>query len=211
VKIGTDLRKRLGPARDQGTRQTCLAFALSDLHAAARASPQQLSPEHLYWHAVQRSVTKDAHAPLGISVAVDALREDGQCVESGWPYMAAVPTPVSAWKPPTTATPALKRASTVQANTPSAVCSLLDHGKVSVLGIRISTAFYQPNADGQVLLDPSDSDTTNHAVVAVAYGHEGGCRFILVRNSWGLAWGLEGHAWLAEDYLSPRLLLTIET
>jgi hypothetical protein len=31
---------------------------------------------------------------------------------------------------------------------------------------------------------------------------------ILIRNSWGPGWGLEGHAWLTERFLAPRLFAT---
>ena len=35
ITVRHDLRGRFGPARDQGGRETCLAFAMSDAHAAA--------------------------------------------------------------------------------------------------------------------------------------------------------------------------------
>ena len=31
---------------------------------------------------------------------------------------------------------------------------------------------------------------------------------ILIRNSWGAEWGEDGHAWLTEKFLSPRLFAT---
>ena len=36
ITVRQDLRDRFGPARDQGARATCLAFAMSDTHAAMR-------------------------------------------------------------------------------------------------------------------------------------------------------------------------------
>ena len=37
ITVRHDLRGQFGPARDQEGRETCLAFAMSDAHAAARA------------------------------------------------------------------------------------------------------------------------------------------------------------------------------
>jgi hypothetical protein len=45
-----------------------------------------------------------------------------------------------------------------------------------------------------------------HAVVAVAHGTVGNQPAVLVRNSWGFGWGIEGHAWLPETFLTPRLI-----
>ena len=37
VTVKTDLRARVGAARDQGQRPTCLAFAASDAHGVSKA------------------------------------------------------------------------------------------------------------------------------------------------------------------------------
>ena len=68
----------------------------------------------------------------------------------------------------------------------------------------LSDAFYMPDAgvvDRVEAIDPA----RRHAVVAVGYGERAGKRVTLIRNSWGEGWGLEGYAWLAEQYLAPRL------
>jgi hypothetical protein len=44
-----------------------------------------------------------------------------------------------------------------------------------------------------------------HAVIAVGHGMVDGARAVLIRNSWGAAWGVEGHAWLPELFIEPRL------
>lgn len=53
-----------------------------------------------------------------------------------------------------------------------------------------------------------------HAVVAIGHGIAGD-RAILIRNSWGVDWGVGGCAWLTESFLTPRLMrlaaLTEET
>jgi len=38
IDVVCDIRHRFGPARDQGMRPTCLAFAVSDAHAERYAS-----------------------------------------------------------------------------------------------------------------------------------------------------------------------------
>ena len=63
----------------------------------------------------------------------------------------------------------------------------------------------RPTADGLVEENEPTDPKRRHAVVAVGHGERGSTSFVLVRNSWGQALGLEGHAWISVDYLAPRL------
>ena len=54
IKSVVDLRGDLGPARDQDPRPTCMAFAASDAHGAARDGWEPLSTEWAYYHALKR-------------------------------------------------------------------------------------------------------------------------------------------------------------
>ena len=69
------------------------------------------------------------------------------------------------------------------------------------------------------IIDHIDGDEVfpapRHAVVAVGYGEAPQGRVVLVRNSWGLSWGLEGYGWVTEQFLARHMyglaLLTDET
>src|SRR5205085_5453343 len=81
ITIRHDLRDRFGPARDQGGRETCLAFAMSDAHAAARGNPwAALCCEYLFYHAKQRDRTP-ADEGTTIHAIRAALEHDGQPAE----------------------------------------------------------------------------------------------------------------------------------
>ena len=69
----------------------------------------------------------------------------------------------------------------------------------------LSDAFYLPDADGIVERNEPTDVRRHHAVVAVGHGKRGKVQFVLIRNSWGEAWGTEGYAWISIDYLKPRL------
>jgi C1A family cysteine protease len=85
------------------------------------------------------------------------------------------------------------------------ICTKLDSGQPVVIVFTLSLCFYVPDAEGIITATASDVDINYHAVIAVGYGMANGQRLILIRNSWGEDWGLNGYAWLPEEYLSPRL------
>ena len=202
ITIRHDLRGLFGSARDQGSRPTCLAFATSDLHAAVRDTTwSELSCEYLFFHGVQRNGASHTSG-VGMSPIREALDQDGQPLETGWPYLKAVP---KRWKPPANVGNVYKHASKMLAGGFSVAWRKVSSGAPVVIGMSISDAFFSPKGgvvDSAEAVDPS----RRHAVIAVATGELAEVKLLMVRNSWGTRWGLGGYAWIAERYLKPRIV-----
>ena len=99
VVIKSDLRGLFGPARDQGRRPTCLAFAASDAHAALRTPWAALSCEFAFYHAQRRAGRAPTTGAL-LPAMLTALRLDGQPIESAWPYLDTLPSDLGDYGPP---------------------------------------------------------------------------------------------------------------
>jgi hypothetical protein len=99
ITVRKDLRGRFGPARDQGTRPTCLAFAASDAHAATQEPWADLSCEHLFYSAKQYDGTPPQNGARMSSIR-HVLEYVGQPVESAWSYLKKLPDDIRMWKPP---------------------------------------------------------------------------------------------------------------
>lgn len=207
IKSIVDLRGSFGAARDQNSRPTCLAFAASDTHAAMRPGWTPLSAEWAYYHAVKR----DGGAPEdGSTLAsmLESIKSDGQPIEAHWPYIRNHVIDVASWKPPGSAAELFFRNHGTSAPEFQQLLDRLDAGSPVLVTMTLSNAFYVPGADGTIVATEPIDRKRRHAVVAVGYGDRAGVRFVLIRNSWGEAWGLQGCAWLAADYLAPRLIAT---
>ena len=209
IDIVRDLRPLFGPARDQGARPTCLAFAASDTHAGLRDGWAPLSCEFAFYAAQKRADRPPTSGAL-LSTMLDALRLDGQPDEKGWPYLAAVPADHRLWTPPATVGPLYGRNGQRDGTDLSSILAALDRDTPVLMLTMLSRSFFQPRGDGVV--DPANDElpepAQRHAVVAVGHGTVDGTPAILIRNSWGPGWGLEGHAWLTERFLAPRLFAT---
>lgn len=208
IAIKTDLRHLLGPVRDQGARPTCLAFAASDGHAALRDGWTPLSCEYVYFHA-QRRGRRAPDQGATLSTMLDALRLDGQPAESGWPYLGIVTG--DGWVPPAITGPCFGRKGGAAELDIAAILASLDAERPVMLLSSLSTSFFQPSSEG--IVDPANDEVPDpslrHAILAVGHGLAEGQSAILVRNSWGAGWGVDGHGWLTEQFLKPRLFATV--
>lgn len=204
--VSIDLRPQFGAARNQGPRPTCVAFAASDAHAGLRSGWAPLSCEYAFYQAQRRAGRPPSKGAL-LSSMLDALRQDGQPEERGWPYLATTPTDVSSWVPPAEVGPLFGRAGEKSKPSIDQVVHELDHGRPVIILLMLSRAFYTPTA--QAVIHPASGEVPEparrHAVVAVGHGTVDRQRAILIRNSWGQRWGDAGHAWLTEPFLGPRI------
>jgi hypothetical protein len=209
IAATVDLRSLFGPARDQGPRPTCLAFAASDAHAALRGRWAPLSCEYAFYQAQRRAGRRPSEGAV-LSSMLEALREDGQPEESGWPYLAATPSDPASWAPPADIGPLFRRAGEQSGPSLNHLVRELEQGRPVMVLLTLSRSFYSPSA--QAVVDPANGEAPEperrHAVVAVGHGTANGQRAVLVRNSWGPRWGEAGHAWLTERFLGPRIFAT---
>jgi len=206
ISISVDLRHLFGPARNQGARPTCAAFAVSDAHAARRGAWAPLSCEYAFYHA-QRRASRPPTMGASLTSLLDVLREDGQPAESGWPYLASLPANVAHWVPPVGIGALFGRNGQGMPHKLDPIIQKLNEGQPVILLSMLSTSFYQP--DPQAVVDPVVGEMPDpevrHAIIAVGHGSVDGQRALLARNSWGPKWGDAGHGWLTERFLDSRL------
>lgn len=190
-----------GPAHDQGRRPTCLAFSLSALNQFSHKSTAALSAEYLYRSAAGTIPKWKPGDGLRINAGVNAVTAPGQPEIQYCPYEPDEPAetpPVI----PAVPGPLFSSAIKAVASPETSVRVGLQSGRPIGLVVRLLTSFYQP-VNGRIAMTGHLVDGL-HALVATALGHDGVTKdeFVLVRNSWGTSWGIEGCAWLPMSYIS---------
>lgn len=206
ITVVKDLRAEFGPARDQDPRPTCMAFAGSDAHAGARPAWEPLSVEWAYYHALKRDGAQP-HDGLSLSTMLATLRGDGQPLEGVWPYIDTLFTDLASYAPPASTEPLFRRDSTSTRASVEKIVAELDQNRPVLFTMSVSRSFFHAGPEGIVDAQEPLEPKRVHALVAVGHGLQGLDRFILIRNSWGEGWALDGHAWLDFSYLEPRLLV----
>jgi hypothetical protein len=209
VSRRVDLRLRLGPARSQGERSTCLAFAVSAAHETALFEDHDLldlCEEYLYWAAKQH----DTPGPGTTFVAIcDGMVAYGQPLEVRWPYDGHRDDQAASYQPPAAAHNAQPRWSSpllAVPATPQSVRTQLDGGRTVVLGLPTWPELDTPTAGRLVVPDRGDFDGAHHAVAVV--GYDDTTAEMLIRNSWGSTWGDDGAAWLPFSFLDRHVCET---
>lgn len=200
------------PAKDQGRRGTCVAFAVTAGHELARAEGTDLSAEFLHWAAKQRDGFPRTTEGTTIAAAIRALGEAGQPPESLWPYSADRDARAADYAPPANALVAasLRRFSgaTAISKASGRVRDALDRGMVVALGIRLYATWYYPAADGRIAMPQSGAVALGgHAVLVVGHDDRAGAGdYFTIRNSWGSPWADGGYAALPSDYIDAHIV-----
>lgn len=206
IKIEVLLNQAKWPARDQGKRPTCVAFALSELNLEAAKDIQALSPEYLYQDAAIRTPTWVPYAGVPLGAALAAAIE-GQPSEPLYPYQPEEPS-----RPVPPLPKGLTRYGTkIQLSklAPHQIVEVLRRSKPMGLGLRLTNSFYTP-VDGIVADEATSLKNVLHAVAIVGLGWINSDPYFLARNSWGADWGIAGNAWLSAAYINAHSICALE-
>lgn len=194
----------IGPPRCQGARPSCLAFATSDLNQVSNKLDFHLSVEYLSHHAAKLiSGWKPSHG-LTVKAVLDSVNAPGQPKDDDYPYQAAdhdMPTKI----PPSGHTLYSSMCTKRNLILPDITKAILA-GRAVCLVVAVTKTFRAP-VDGIVTYSSTYYPKELHALLAVGLGDHQvtGEKHYLIRNSWGAAWGQDGHAWLPSQYLATHL------
>ncbi|MCA8005175.1 C1 family peptidase [Burkholderia cenocepacia] len=200
-----DFSARLGAARDQGQRPTCLVFAGSDLNAAANGVTH-LSAEFLCHYAAKLSGDWQPGRGFQMDHVLGAVRAPGQPLETLYPYRQdSHDTPLT--EPTGEFELHASQSARRQDMTTAEVVKHLTGRKPVGLVVQVCQALMAPK-DGVIDFDPFVLPDQYHAVVGVGLGisSDTGEGHVLLRNSWGASWGLAGHAWMPVALLDILLV-----
>ncbi|WP_313055346.1 C1 family peptidase [Pseudomonas lopnurensis] len=200
INVEVLLGEFASPARPQGPRPTCLAFALSDLNR--RFSPTDLSPEYFY----QTAARLIPGWKPGDGLQFDAAQQAsllGQPEEERYPYCEHEPDIPIPELPGDL--PMYGRALKLEYADLTVMASTLRAGRPVGLGLRVTREFYVPD-NGVVSFSDHVVPGMLHAVVAIGLGRhdEDASPWFYVRNSWGPDWGIQGHAWISGAYVAAH-------
>ena len=205
-----DLRPSMSPVENQGQLGSCtanaLAGALEFLEVKSGQSFVDLSRLFIYYNerAIEHSVGSDSGAM--IRDGIKTLAAQGVCPEKEWPYVISTFTKKPSAKCYTDA-----KKHTIQ--TYHRIASLaemracLADGYPFVFGFSVYESFESATVAKSGVLNmpkPGERQVGGHAVCAV--GYDDATKRVLVRNSWGPAWGQKGYFTMPYDYVANRNL-----
>lgn len=197
VNLDIDLRPQLGMVRDQGARSTCLSHAVSASHEHIRASLARFSVEYLHYFATCERPSQGS----SIADMRSALEREGQPEERFCPDL--LQNPPQEWMP-ASGLRVFRRRSNVVPPTVANLAEAIRAARVPILGISLPHGFFRPRPPWII---PVGNPTLGlHAVIGAGLGSCGNEVAILIRNSWGMAWGDNGHALLTSEFLRHHLV-----
>ena len=227
LAASVDLRPWCSPIENQGALGSCTAHAAVGLveYSERRASNTYVDASRLFVYKVERdlmNVTGDTGAYL--RTAMQSLVLFGAPPEKYWPYDTAKfdIEPSAFLYAMADDFRALKYfrldpAGTTPAALLTAIKTNLTSGLPAMFGFTVYNSYTQANATGKIPYPAAgDKPVGGHAIDCVGYddsisianaaaGAKPTTGALLIRNSWGTAWGMAGYGWLPYEYVLKGL------
>lgn len=194
---------------EQGRLGSCTANAIGAAFEYCRIKQEldDFMPSRLFVYYNERVMEGTVECDGGAMIrdGIKSVTKQGVCPETSWPYVIEK----FAEQPPQECyTEALLTRVTAYQRVSRSLDQFkgcLAHGYPFVFGFQVHESFESTEvARSGVLPMPEDDEQPlgGHAVLAV--GYDDAARTFLLRNSWGSAWGDNGHFTMPYEYLTKR-------
>jgi C1A family cysteine protease len=212
LPLSVDLRPQCPPIYDQGQLGSCTANAIAGMleFDQIRQVEHSFVPSRLFIYYNERAkegtVNEDAGAMIRDGVKVVA--KQGYCDELGWSYDISR----FAVKPPAFCYAyALKFKALsyqrIQVHNLHAMKACLALSFPFVFGFLVYESFESNEvASTGVMPMPQSGEQILGGHAVMACGYDDARQALLVRNSWGIDWGLAGYFWMPYAYLTASKL-----
>ncbi|WNR43887.1 C1 family peptidase [Paenibacillus roseipurpureus] len=215
-----DLRSEMSPVVDQGSLGSCTANAIASglreyLLLSSQENWTELSRLFLYWHERQLEGHINEDSGAYIRDGMKVLQKIGVCPEEDYPYILSEfrDRPVRE---------AELHAANYRINDYHRISDLhalkaaLAEGLPVVIGMQLYESFQSADAadTGKIPAPKKSKERVlgGHAMLAVGYVDRGTSGHVIVRNSWGAAWGDHGYCYMPyKMFQDPDCLMDMWT
>lgn len=203
-RVFADYRHEQTPVRSQGQRPTCASFAATAAHEWAAQRRYLFSPEFAVWAGKKHDgdTTDDSTT---VDAVLSGLESEGHAVESAWPYgnprWPAQPRAAACLASNRHALPKWKAFS---AHGLADVTRALKTCAIVATMWHVPTAWDNAWSSGVVDLSSNPTIVGAHAMLVVGIS-DTPTMGLLIKNSWGPKWGLNGYGLVTERYANALL------
>lgn len=205
-----DLRKQCPPVYDQGQTGSCTANALNAAYQfeEMKQGKENFMPSRLFVYYNERAIEGTINEDAGAAIrdGIKTLVKDGVCPETMWKYNENK----FATKPTQDCYDAALNNQVLKYLSINPSIQEIKHCLVEgfpvVFGFNVYESFMsQEVAETGVAQMPSAGEQQNggHAIMCV--GYDDSKEALIIRNSWGTNWGLNGYFYMPYGYITNGL------
>lgn len=206
-----DLRPFCPPVYDQGNLGSCTANAIAAAYEFEKMKQQQpyFMPSRLFIYYNERVIEKTVKSDSGAIIrdGIKSVASQGVCPETMWAYDENKFTIKPSCKCYSTAKKNEVKQYLAINHTLADIKQCLTQGYPVVFGFMVYESFMSDEVAKTGIMpmpNPDDRPEGGHAIMSA--GYDDSKKALIIRNSWGTSWGLQGYFYMPYDYITtPNL------